>query len=172
MYLLHAAWGFGSEAIPAPQASLMKMVVEGVMGGTLPWTLVLIGVFAAVIVEILGIPVMAFAVGLYLPIYLSTPIFIGGVIRWFLENKKKFADDASRKDFIDRGVLYTSGMIAGEGLVGILLAVFAVVGLNFDFSGIYGGSFETVGAIVGVIAFAALLGSMMYFCKGKKKQNA
>ena len=88
------------------------------------------------------------------------------------ENKKKFADDASRKDFIDRGVLYTSGMIAGEGLVGILLAVFAVVGLNFDFSGIYGGSFETVGAIVGVIAFAALLGSMMYFCKGKKKQNA
>ena len=73
---------------------------------------------------------------------------------------------------IDRGVLYTSGMIAGEGLVGILLAVFAVVGLNFDFSGIYGGSFETVGAIVGVIAFAALLGSMMYFCKGKKKQNA
>ena len=57
----------------------MKMVVEGVMGGTLPWTLVLIGVFAAVIVEILGIPVMAFAVGLYLPIYLSTPIFIGGV---------------------------------------------------------------------------------------------
>ncbi len=72
MYLLHAAWGFGSEAIPAPQASLMKMVVEGVMGGTLPWTLVLIGVFAAVIVEILGIPVMAFAVGLYLPIYLST----------------------------------------------------------------------------------------------------
>lgn len=172
MYLLHAAWGFGSEAIPAPKASLMKMVVEGVMGGTLPWTLVLIGVFAAVIVEILGIPVMAFAVGLYLPIYLSTPIFIGGVIRWFLENKKKFADDASRKDFIDRGVLYTSGMIAGEGLVGILLAVFAVVGLNFDFSGIYGGSFETVGAIVGVIAFAALLGSMMYFCKGKKKQNA
>ena len=172
MYLLHAAWGFGSEAIPAPQASLMKMVVEGVMGGTLPWTLVLIGVFAAVIVEILGIPVMAFAVGLYLPIYLSTPIFIGGVIRWFLENKKKFADDASRKDFIDRGVLYTSGMIAGEGLVGILLAVFAVVGLSFDFSGIYGGSFETVGAIVGVIAFAALLGSMMYFCKGKKKQNA
>ena len=68
MYLLHAAWGFGSEAIPAPQASLMKMVVEGVMGGTLLWTLVLIGVFAAVIVEILGIPVMAFAVGLYLPI--------------------------------------------------------------------------------------------------------
>ena len=54
----------------------------------------------------------------------------------------------------------------------VVLAVFAVVGLNFDFSGIYGGSFETVGAIVGVIAFAALLGSMMYFCKGKKKQNA
>ena len=172
LYLLNAAWGYGGAEVPAPQATLMKMIVEGIMGGNLPWNLVFVGVFLALGLEILRIPVMPFAIGLYLPIYLSTPIFIGGVIRWFLENKKKFADDASRKDFIDRGVLYTSGMIAGEGLVGILLAVFAVVGLNFDFSGIYGGSFETVGAIVGVIAFAALLGSMMYFCKGKKKQNA
>ena len=172
MSLLNKAWGFGSAEIPAPQATLMKMIVEGIMDAKLPWVLVFMGVFLALALEVLRVPVMPFAIGLYLPIYLSTPIFIGGVIRWFLENKNKFADDASRKDFIDRGVLYTSGMIAGEGLVGILLAVFAVVGLNFDFSGIYGGSFETVGAIVGVIAFAALLGSMMYFCKGKKKQNA
>ena len=172
MYLLHAAWGFGSEAIPAPQASLMKMVVEGVMGGTLPWTLVFIGIFAALVVEVLGIPVMAFAVGLYLPIHLSAPIFVGGLLRWFLEKKKNFKDEAEKKDSIERGILYSSGMIAGEGLVGILLAVFAVVGLDFDLSGIYGGGFDTVGAWVGLIAFAALLASMLYFCKGKKKQNA
>lgn len=172
MYLLHAAWGFGSEAIPAPQASLMKMVVEGVMGGTLPWTLVFIGVFSALVVEVLGIPVMAFAVGLYLPIHLSAPIFVGGLLRWFLEKKKNFKDEAAKKDSIERGILYSSGMIAGEGLVGILLAVFAVAGLDFDLSGIYGGSFDTAGAWVGLVAFAALLASMLYFCKGKKKQNA
>ena len=88
MYLLNAAWGFGSDQIPAPQATLMKMVVEGVMGGTLPWVLIFMGVFIAIVVEILGIPVLAFSIGLYLPIYLSAPIMVGGVIRWFVDNKK------------------------------------------------------------------------------------
>ena len=64
MYLLNAAWGFGSDQIPAPQATLMKMVVEGVMGGTLPWVLIFMGVFIAIVVEILGIPVLAFSIGL------------------------------------------------------------------------------------------------------------
>ena len=77
MYLLNAAWGFGSEQIPAPQATLMKMVVEGVMGGTLPWVLIFMGVFIAIVVEILGIPVLAFSIGLYLPIHLSAPIMVG-----------------------------------------------------------------------------------------------
>ena len=77
LYLLHAAWKFGSPELPAPQATLMKMVVEGVMGGNLPWTLIFVGVFIAVMVEILGIPVLPFAIGLYLPIYLSTPIMVG-----------------------------------------------------------------------------------------------
>lgn len=77
LYLLHAAWKFGSPELPAPQATLMKMVVEGVMGGNLPWTLIFVGVFIAGMVEILGIPVLPFAIGLYLPIYLSTPIMVG-----------------------------------------------------------------------------------------------
>ena len=98
MYLLNAAWGFGSDQIPAPQATLMKMVVEGVMGGTLPWVLIFMGVFIAIVVEILGIPVLAFSIGLYLPIYLSTPIMVGGLIRWFIDNKRKYDSDAARKD--------------------------------------------------------------------------
>lgn len=77
LYLLHAAWKFGSPELPAPQATLIKMVVEGVMGGNLPWTLIFVGVFIAGMVEILGIPVLPFAIGLYLPIYLSTPIMVG-----------------------------------------------------------------------------------------------
>ena len=105
MYLLNAAWGFGSDQIPAPQATLMKMVVEGVMGGTLPWVLIFMGVFIAIVVEILGIPVLAFSIGLYLPIYLSTPIMVGGLIRWFIDNKRKYDSDAARKDLFPVGRL-------------------------------------------------------------------
>ena len=112
LYLLSNAWGgFGSAQLPAPQASLMKMVVEGVMGGTLPWSLIIIGAFIAIVVEILGIPVLAFAIGLYLPIHLSTPIMVGGAIKWIVE-KRKYSSDAERKEASDRGVLYSAGLIA------------------------------------------------------------
>ena len=83
LYLLNAAWGYGTAEIPAPQAQLMKMIVEGIMGGNLPWGLVFIGVFLAICLEILRIPVMPFAIGLYLPIYLNATIMIGGVVRGF-----------------------------------------------------------------------------------------
>ena len=125
LILLDSAWGFGSKELAAPQATLMKMIVEGVMDGNLPWSLILIGVFIAVVVEILEIPVLPVAIGLYLPLELSTTIMIGGVIRWVTERKKntEVHKDASS------GILFCSGMIAGEGLVGILLAILAVAGL-------------------------------------------
>lgn len=172
MYLLNSAWGFGSEQIPAPQATLMKMVVEGVMGGTLPWVLIFMGVFIAIVVEVLGIPVLAFSIGLYLPIYLSTPIMVGGVIKWFIDNKRKYANDEERKDASDRGVLYAAGMIAGEGIVGIVLAILAVVNVadKLNLSSLYGesGAFQTVGNWVGLIAFVLLLSTLFHFTKGKK----
>lgn len=133
LYLLNLAWSYGSSELPAPQATLMKMVVEGVMGGNLPWTLVFTGVFVAVFIEILGIPVLPFAIGLYLPIHLSTPIMAGGLIRLFLE-KKKYACEEEREERIQRGILYSSGMIAGEGIVGILLAVLAIIPAGVDTS--------------------------------------
>lgn len=173
MYLLSNSWGgFGSEQLAAPQASLMKMVIEGVMGGTLPWTLIFVGVFVAVVAEILNIPVLAFAIGLYLPIYLSTPIMIGGITRWIVENKFKYNSEKQQKDSVDKGVLYSAGMIAGEGLVGIFLAVLAVFGIDkaIDLSGIYGGGFYSVGKCVALIVFTFFIISIIGFCvKGRNK---
>lgn len=170
MYLLNDAWGFGSAQVPAPQATLMKMVVEGVMDGNLPWALIIMGAFIAIVVEVLGIPVLAFAVGLYLPIHLSAPIYVGGLIKWFVENKRKYASEEDKKDAVENGVLYSSGMIAGEGIVGILLALFAVFGIDekIDFSGAIYGSNGSIGNWVGLVAFALLVASLVSVCKKKK----
>lgn len=119
LYLLNNAWDFGSSELPAPQATLMKIVVEGVMEGNLPWNLIMIGATVAIAVEIMGVPALPFAVGMYLPIYLSAGIMLGGVVRFLID---KFADKVSEK-----GILVSSGMIAGEGLVGIILAILEVV---------------------------------------------
>ena len=163
MYLLNSAWGYGTTELPAAQASLMKLVVEGVMGDSLPWALVFCGVGIAVAIEILGLPILPVAIGLYLPIHLSAPIFVGGVVRWYLENKKKCADEKERKSIIDNGVLYSSGLIAGEGLVGILLAIFAIIKFKdgtladlFNMGGILGNA-------GGIIFFIILLASLVFF---------
>lgn len=172
LYLLNMAWGYGSAELPAPQATLMKMVVEGVMGGNLPWTLVLGGVGIAVVVEILGIPVLPFAVGLYLPIHLSTPIMAGGLIKLYIEKKKNISEE-DRKKKIENGTLYTSGLIAGEGLVGILLAVFAIVKINgksiadwINISGII-----SLGNIGGLAFFAVLIVSIVIFMNKEKRKK-
>lgn len=177
LYLLNAAWGYGSQELPAPQAMLMKMVVEGVMEATLPWTLVLIGVGLAIVAEIVRIPVLPFAVGLYLPIHLSTGIMAGGLVRLFFEKRKKVSEE-KRKEEINRGILYTSGLIAGEGLIGILLAVFAVIPIGtgrlsdlIDLSGIFGfDSTGTVQIILAVIVYGLLIFSLFQASLHRKKQ--
>lgn len=170
LYLLNAAWGFGTPELSAPQATLMKMIVEGVMGGNLPWTLVFIGVFIALVVELLGIPVLPFAIGLYLPIELSSCIMIGGVLRWVLE-KKKYKSGEQKESAISNGVLCCSGMIAGEGLIGILLAVFAVVKVNgrslaeyIDLSGSV-----NLGQIGALVVLALVILSILKFTIWNKK---
>lgn len=170
LYLLNAAWGFGTPELSAPQATLMKMIVEGVMGGNLPWTLVFIGVFIALAVELLGIPVLPFAIGLYLPIELSSCIMIGGVLRWALE-KKKYKSGEQKESAISNGVLCCSGMIAGEGLIGILLAVFAVVKVNgrslaeyIDLSGRV-----NLGQIGALVVLALVILSILKFTIWNKK---
>ena len=134
LILLDSAWGFGTTELSAPQATLMKMIIEGVMDGNLPWALVFIGVFIAIVIEILGLSVLPVAIGLYLPLELSSTIMIGGIIRWFVDKKKSNKEENSDAN---SGILFCSGMIAGEGLVGILLAIFAVFGIadKIDLSG-------------------------------------
>ncbi|MDO4338359.1 MAG: oligopeptide transporter, OPT family [Eubacteriales bacterium] len=131
LYLLNAAWGYGGTEVPAPQAGLMKMIVEGIMGGNLPWTLVFVGVFLALGLEILRVPVMPFAIGLYLPIYLNATIMIGGVVRGLMDMRKNVDEKTKERQSTD-GTLYCAGMIAGEGLVGIALAVLAVVEVDLS----------------------------------------
>lgn len=132
--LLDKAWGFGSQQLPAPQATLMKLVIEGVMRNDLPWMFVFTGVGLGIAIEFLGLPVLPVAIGLYLPIHLSTPIMIGSFIRGFLDRQEadypEYAEIMSKK--IESGILYASGLIAGEGMVGILLAIFAVMEWNID----------------------------------------
>ncbi len=181
LYLLNAAWGYGTAELPAPQAMLMKVLVEGVMGGNLPWTLVGVGVFIAIVVEILGIPVLPFAIGLYLPIYLSTPMMVGGLIRLWIEKRKKAGEEA-KKAAVDNGILYSAGMIAGEGLVGILLAVFAVIPMKAQgdtLGGVIGSLLparlgdNTVLAsnITGLVFFALLLFTLLKFTVFKKEKK-
>lgn len=172
MYLLNSAWGFGSPELPAPQGTLMKLVVEGVMGGTLPWGLIFCGMGVAVVLEILRLPVLPFAVGLYLPIYLSTPIYIGGIIRWITE-KFFFKDNPEKNRLcVDKGVLYCSGMIAGEGIIGILLAVFAVIPfkggslLSFIDLGIPWGNWGSV------LFFIIIIASIFFFSIKQKNKNS
>lgn len=165
LYLLNAAWGYGGAEVPAPQATLMKMIVEGIMGGELPWTLVFIGVFLAIGLEILRIPVMPFAIGLYLPIYLNAGIMVGGVVRMFMDGRKNVDAKTKEKQSTD-GTLYCAGMIAGEGLVGILLAILAVCGVSMDLSGSL-----NLGNIGGIGLLVVMVLCLLRFSLWKKSKN-
>ena len=162
LYLLNEAWGYGNDKIPAAQATMMKLLVEGIMDANLPWALILIGVFVAVVVEILQVPVMPFAVGMYLPFSLSAGIMAGGVVRFIVEKIK--GTDQEKKERGDSGVLFTSGLIAGEGIMGIILALFAVVGL--DLSKVLRFSLPQIGSLV---IFIVLLCYLYRVCMKKDK---
>ena len=170
LYLLDSAWGFGSEELAAPQATLMKMIVEGVMNGNLPWALVFTGVFIAVVAEIVGIPVLPFAIGIYLPVQLNACIMVGGIIRLIFDRMKK--EEGEKKKIINDGILFCSGMIAGEGLIGILLAVFAVFGLDklIDLSGVLNLP-APVSNIASLIVFGLIVISLLKFTIWKKRKS-
>ena len=170
LYLLNAAWTYGSAELPAPQAMLMKMITEGVMNAQLPWNLVAIGAIIAIVIELIKIPVLPFAIGMYLPVHLNACIMVGGVIRWIVEKSKK--DSKEKETAVNNGILYCSGMIAGEGLIGILLAVVAIFGWD---------KFINVGAMLNLPAavsewlsvalFAVIILLVFVFSLKKKKAN-
>lgn len=125
LWILNSSIGFGTKDLPAPQATLMKLIVEGVMNNDLPWNLVFVGSFIAIMVELLGVTVLPFAIGLYLPINTSLGIMFGGLVRIVVDKIK--ASKEEKKDAETRGTLYSAGLIAGEGIMGIILAVFALI---------------------------------------------
>ncbi len=168
--LLDSAWGFGGDELAAPQATLMKMIIEGVMDGNLPWGLVFIGVFIAIVVEIIGIPVLPFAIGVYLPVHLNACIMVGGLVRLAVDKMKK--PEEEKKTITNDGILFCSGMIAGEGLVGILLALLAVFGLDkvIDISGFLNLP-DGVAKVAALVVFGLIVLSLLKFSVWKKKKN-
>ena len=168
LYLLNEAWGYGTEKIPAAQATMMKMLVEGIMNAELPWALILVGVFIAIVVEILGIPVLPFAVGMYLPFSLSAGIMAGGVVRWILERRKAANEneEKEKKACIERGTLFTSGLIAGEGLMGVILAICAVAKVDSKFV-----SPVALPQIASLVIFIILLAYLYFLCVKKNNKT-
>jgi putative OPT family oligopeptide transporter len=154
--LLAETFGFGSKELPAPQATLMKLVIDGVLDQNLPWTLVAIGAAIAVTCELFKIPSLAFAVGVYLPVSTMTPIFIGGLIRHYFEKRTKDKKQLDEKR--ERGVLLGSGFVGGEGLLGVGIAAVAFIesrkpdGIGTGWAGS-----DVMAMIAGAIGFALLI---------------
>ena len=122
LFILNAAYGIGSKEIAAPQATLMSMVIKGVFTGSLPWNLVSVGVVLGLVIELMGLPVLPFALGLYLPLSLSGGVMVGGIVRWMID--RQFKGD-TLKEKVEKAILWSSGLIAGDALIGIVIAVFA-----------------------------------------------
>jgi len=160
VWLLGKAFTFGSAEIPAPQATLMKTVIEGVLGGNLPWGLVMVGGAFAIVAELVGIPSLPFAVGIYLPLSTMTPIYVGGLVRLFIE-KKATHDKKLKESKTEKGVLLGSGFIAGEGLTGVLIAAYAYItkakpkGIGLEWPG-------SLGDIISLVAFTLLVAYLFH----------
>jgi putative OPT family oligopeptide transporter len=130
VFLLNNAFGFVKDAthpapLLAPQANVMSAIVQGVMTGNLPWIYVTVGAMIALTVELLGIPSLPFSIGLYLPLDLSTPIMAGGLIALIVRKISGSEDIAKKRE--ERGVLFGSGLIAGDALIGVFIA-FVIAG--------------------------------------------
>jgi uncharacterized oligopeptide transporter (OPT) family protein len=155
--------------LPAPQATLMKLVIDGVLDQNLPWALVAIGAGIAIVCEIARIPSLPFAVGVYLPVSTMTPIFVGGLIRLWMERKAK--DEEQAADRRERGVLLGSGFVGGEGLLGVGIALVAVAksrrpdGIGTEWLGS-----EVTAMIVGAIAFALFATWFFRLVRGSNQQ--
>ncbi|HET6897682.1 MAG TPA: OPT/YSL family transporter, partial [Vicinamibacteria bacterium] len=113
--------GIGSDKIAAPQARLMSLVIDGILTRQLPWGLVLIGVFISVLMEVVGVPALAFAVGVYLPLESTTPVFAGGLVRALIDRQRGSGAESDAGP----GILYSSGLIAGGSLMGLGYALLA-----------------------------------------------
>ena len=158
--LLARAYGFGGEELPAPQAMLMRLVIDGVLDQSLPWTLVAIGAGIAVVAELLRLPSLPFAVGVYLPISTMVPVFLGGLLRVILE--RKAVTEEERRARRDRGILLGSGLVGGEGLMGVLIAGAAGYAVSRGREP-WSVGYEWAGAAAEWLALALFVALIMFF---------
>ena len=166
---LHSVMGIGSQSLPAPQATLMSTIIKGLLSQNLPWGLVLCGVSISIVLELCGIHSLSFAVGSYLPIATTAPIFAGGVVRWCVERKTGVREESD----ISAGTLFSSGLIAGGSLAGIVYAV--LYGRNLVLAADDGATTGlipflhegTSGEIAGMAIFFAL--AVVLFRAGQRK---
>lgn len=164
MILLGRTYTFGSAELPAPQATLMKTVIEGVLSGQLPWELVSTGAGLAVCALLAGLPGLPFAIGLYLPISSMTPIFVGGIVRRFIDSRSKKAADETNP-----GILCASGFIAGEGICGIIVAgVFAGLKRKPPEEALMGGN---IGALLSVALVAVACWLLIRAARGGESES-
>lgn len=172
VFLLHSAYEIGKEQVAAPQATLMRLIVEGIMTGKLPWTLVIIGVIIAIFCALANLPILPVALGIYLPLSLNTAIFFGGIIRKLVEMKFK-KDELKLENAIERGTLISSGLVAGDALTGILIGIFAVLNIQTNFLvGIF--TNEAIRNLVSLGVFVILTGWLYRYSINTKdnKENA
>ncbi|MGM0485101.1 MAG: OPT/YSL family transporter, partial [Candidatus Krumholzibacteriota bacterium] len=146
--------GIGSSKLPAPQARLMATVIDGVLNRRLPWVLVLMGICLTIAMELCGVSTLPFAVGVYLPLWITTPIFTGGVIRWGVD---KFSRAAKKSDESGPGMLFSSGLIAGGALGGLLYAILA----GFDLDDFLAVGPRILGSLTGESWFSLLIFAIM-----------
>jgi putative OPT family oligopeptide transporter len=160
----------GTDKFPAPQGTLMATLIKGILSFNLDWQFVLVGVFIAIVMELCGIKALSFAIGIYLPLSTTLPIFIGGAIRGIVEwrNKRKNIQVSPEEEDLGKGNLFATGLVAGGALAGVLVAfLFANDAVNaaltnwsaeHGLSGLLGGEgYKWLG-----VAFFALMGITLY----------
>jgi len=152
MLMLNNVYGFsGPGAMAAPQANAMAKVIEPMMmGGETPWTLYIVGAILALILNWLGVPALAFCLGMFLPLQLNTPMIVGGLVSWFVSHSSK--DEAVNKARNDRGTLISSGLIAGGALFGVFAAITIMCGVPVPENG-----GEFLQQILGIVAYAGII---------------
>jgi len=163
LMLLHKAYGIGSAAVPAPQATLMKLIVEGIMTAQLPWTLVAVGVALALFCFLADLPILAVALGIYLPLGLTSAVFAGGLVRVLVEKR---AERTKNEGAVDNGILLASGIVAGDALIGIVVGLFAALGINIAFGLTLFPAFAK-SSLVALVMFM-LLGGWIYWYSLRK----
>jgi putative OPT family oligopeptide transporter len=165
--------GIGSEKAAAPQARLMATVINGILTRKLPWGLVMMGVFLVIAVELLGIRSLSFAVGAYLSIGTTLAIFVGGMVRWFVDQalRKTEGDCSSSDSEISPGSLFASGLIAAGGIVGLIGVALKGYESTFDKGDILNFPHTFLdNNYVSVLAFAALAFALYYFARKPLKK--